>query len=200
MPRIVSRFGTRERLGSLTPALAGVAPWAAPPRIQQSFAVCIEVKKSQDPSPLRSVHGTIAADEFVIGHAAVRQDNSPPRPDPKLSAERKARSKHQCVEQIAFTSQVARHGAVIERTRQGRDEVHMAGGAAFEKAAARNLDYYIYFGGGLMAKRSGVIRFLHGASVRQSSQLVPATIKAFGCPPATVKALQFEGDCRAVLL
>src|SRR5436309_1887020 len=81
VPRIASRFGTRERLGSLTPALACVPPGAAPPSIQQSLALCIEVKKSQDPSPLRGVHGTIAADEFVIGHAAVRQDNSSPRPD-----------------------------------------------------------------------------------------------------------------------
>src|SRR6266511_1648300 len=82
VPRIVSRFGTRERLGSLTPALACVAPGAAPPRIQQSLTLCIEVKKSQDPAPLRRVHGVIAADEFVVGHAAVCQANGSPRLDP----------------------------------------------------------------------------------------------------------------------
>ena len=144
MPRIVSRLGPRERLGSVTPALACVAPRAAPPSIQQSLAPCIEMKKSQDPSALRGFHRAIAADEFVVGHATVCQDNSTPRPDAYLGAERKARSKHQCVEQIAFTSQVARHRAVIERAGQGRDEVHVAGGPAFEKAASRNLDHYVY--------------------------------------------------------
>jgi hypothetical protein len=168
VPRIVSRLGTRERLGSLAPALACVAPGAAPPSIQQSLTLCIEVKKSQDLLPLRRVHRVIAADEFVVGHAAVCQDNSPPRLDPYLSAERKARSKDQRVEQIAFKSQVARHGAVVKRARQGRDEVHVAGGPAFEKAASRHLDYYIYLwhqGRCLAAKGSAVIRVVHCASL-----------------------------------
>ena len=53
-------------------------PGAAPQSIQQPLALRIEAKKSQHLLAHRRVHGVLAADEFVIGHGAVRQTQRSP--------------------------------------------------------------------------------------------------------------------------
>ena len=85
----------------------------------------------------------IAADEFVVAHAAIGQRHSAPRPDPNLRAQREARPKYQGVKQVALESYVGWHRAIIERARQRRDEVHSAGRPAFEKAAPRDFDHHL---------------------------------------------------------
>jgi hypothetical protein len=143
-PRFVARAGASERLSGPAPALAGVAPRAAAPNIQHSLALGIEVEKSQHSSALRWIKRMVAAYEFVIGHATICQNHSSPRLDSNPSAERQARSEHHGVQQIAFKSQEFRHGTVVERARQGRDEIHVTGGSAFEKTTARDLDHYFH--------------------------------------------------------
>lgn len=86
----------------------------------------------------------VATDELLVGHAAVGENHRSPCLDPYAGPERQARPKHHRVQQITFKSQVSRHGTIVERTRQGRDEIHMAGGTALEKTASRDFDDYLY--------------------------------------------------------
>lgn len=83
----------------------------------------------------------LAADELVIRHAAVGQDHGAPCLDPYPRTERKTRSKQHRIEQIAFESDMARHGTVVERARQWRDEVEVTARPALEETAARNFNY-----------------------------------------------------------
>jgi len=46
------------------------------------------------------------------------------------------------IEKIVVEPEVARHGTVVERTRQRRNEIHLARRPALEKAAARNLHHH----------------------------------------------------------
>src|SRR5262245_31568750 len=85
----------------------------------------------------------IATDEFVVAHATIGQGHSSPRPDPNLRTQREARSKHQSVKQVALESYVLWHRAIVVWAWQRRDEVHVAGRPAFEKAAPRDLDHHV---------------------------------------------------------
>ncbi len=166
---MVPRSGTRKRVGSITPSLTRITATATPPGIQQPLALCIEVKESQDPLPLRRAQRLVGADEFVVAHAAIREGHRSPDLDMHTCAKRKARSKHECVEQIALEAQKARHGTIIEWTWQRRNEIDVAGGPAFEKAASRNLDYDVDFRYQCFAPTgSSVIRVVHSASLLQS--------------------------------
>jgi hypothetical protein len=168
LPRIVARPGASERLNSLAPAVTSIAPWAAPPNIQQPLAHRIEAEKSQYLSPLRRSQRMVATDEFVVRHAAVCQNHGSPRLEPYPGAERQARPEHQRIQQITFKSQVFRHGTVVEWARQGRDEIHLAGGPAFEKTASRDLDDYLYLWRicrCLTGEVSNVLRVVHAASL-----------------------------------
>jgi arginine utilization protein RocB len=82
-----------------------------------------------------------AADQLVVGHAAVGQRDRAPRPHPQAGTEAQTRTEHQRVEQIAFEAQVRRYRAVVERARQRRHEVDATGQAALQEAAARHLDH-----------------------------------------------------------
>jgi hypothetical protein len=146
MPRIVSRPGARQCVTGLAPSFARVASGAAAPQIQQPLALRVEVKEAKHLAARRWIQRALAADEFVVRHAAVGQDYGSPRLDLFSRAKRKARSEHHGVQQIAFLSQMAWHGAVVERARQRRDEVEVTGGSAFQKAATRNLDDHIDLG------------------------------------------------------
>ena len=64
--------------------------------------------------PLRHAHRLVAADQFVVGHAAVCQRHGTPSLDVYPCSERKAWSKDDCVEQIAFKAQEAGHGTIIK--------------------------------------------------------------------------------------
>ena len=168
MPRIVSWPGARERMACLAPSFARVASRPAAPKIQQPLAFRVEVKKAEHLAARRLIERPLAADEFVVRHAAVGQDYGSPRLDPLSRAERKARSEHHRVQQIAFLSQIARHRAVVERAWQRRDEVEVTGGSAFQKAATRNLDDHVDLGrlGRVVAGRaSNQFRIVHRASI-----------------------------------
>ncbi len=146
MPRKVSRPGTTERQTSLAPTFAGVAPGPAAPHIQQPLALRVEVEKAKHPAALRGVQWMVAADELVVHHPAVGQYHCPPCLDACPRAEWQARSQHHSVQQVAFQSYEIRHGAIVERARQGRDEVDVTGGSTFQKAAAGNLDHDLDLG------------------------------------------------------
>jgi hypothetical protein len=146
MPRFVSGLGARDCMTGLAPSIARVASGPAAPKIQQPLALRVEVKEAEHLAARRWIQWALAADEFVVRHAAVGQDYGSPRRDPFSRAERKARSEHHRVQQIAFLSQVARHGAVVERTRQRRDEVEVTGGSTLQKAATRNFDDHVDLG------------------------------------------------------
>src|SRR6266403_3594803 len=67
---------------------------------------------------------------------------------------------------------MARHGAVVERTRERGDEVDVTGGSAFQKAPARHFDYHFDLRrlGGLLARRgSAIVRIVHRASISQAT-------------------------------
>ena len=145
MPRTVSRPSARKRKRHIAPSVARVTAWATPPNIQQPLARCIKVEESKDHSPLCCGHGVITANQFVVRHAAVRQDHGAPGLDPYVRTEWKARPKHQRVEQIAFKSYIGRYRTIVERARQRRNEIHAPRRAAFDETAAWNLDYHIYF-------------------------------------------------------
>jgi hypothetical protein len=174
LPGIVSRLGASERLSRPAPALTCVAPRAASPNIQKPLALRIEVEKPQHLSALRRVQRVVAADQFVVRHAAVCHSYSSPRFDLFPSAERQAWPENQRIEQVAFKSQVIRHGAVVVRARQGRDEIDVAGGPAFQKTASRNLDHHFYLwrlercvAGG----RWTAVRIVHSTSLPHSDKL-----------------------------
>jgi hypothetical protein len=145
MPRFVPRLGAGESLTGLTPAFACVTSRPAAPKIQQPLALRIKVEKVEHLPAFRWFERAFAADELVVRHAAVGEDYRSPRLDPSSRAARKTWSEHYRVKQIAFKSHVARHGAVVERARQGRDEVEVTGGSAFQKATPRNFDDHVNF-------------------------------------------------------
>src|SRR5882724_2805821 len=164
LPAAVSRPGASDRLRGPAPALAGVAPRAAPPDVQQSLALRVEVEKPEHVAALQRARRVLAADELVVRHAAVGQSHGSPCLDPYPRAQRQARSEHQRVQQVAFESQVNRHGAVVERAGQRRDEVDMPGGPALEKAAPRNLDHHLDLRRfGRCLRGPAVLRVLHRA-------------------------------------
>ena len=168
MPCFVSWLGARDCVTGLAPSIARVASGSAAPKIQQPLALRVEVKETEDLAARRRIQWALAADEFVVRHAAVGQYYRSPRLDPSSRAERKAWSEHHRVQQIAFLSQVARHGAVVERARQWRDEVEVTGGSAFEKTATRNLDDHVDLGrlrGLLAGVASTQVRSVHSASI-----------------------------------
>src|SRR4030095_16378387 len=100
VPRVISWLGTRERLCRFAPALARVAPGTAPPRVQQSLALRVEMKKTQDLAPLGQVQGMVAADELVVGHAAVGEDHGAPRLGPHSRAEPPPLAHSQSIAQV----------------------------------------------------------------------------------------------------
>jgi hypothetical protein len=139
-PRIVSRPGTGKRMRHIAPSLASVTAGAASPNIQQPLARRVDAKESKDHAPLCGSHTVTTADQFIVRHAAIGQDNGSPRPHPYVRAEWKPRPEHQRVEQIAFKSNIGRYRAIIERARQGRNKINLAGRPAFDEATAGNLD------------------------------------------------------------
>jgi hypothetical protein len=157
----------------VTPSVASVAPRTSTPDVQQPLALRVEVEKSKNVAARRCVQRPIAADELVVHHAAVSQRHGSPRLDPCPRAERKARSEHQRIEQIAFESHMTRHGAIVVRTRQWRDEVDVTGGSAFQKAAAWNFDDYIDLRRQICVlenRATAIVEFVHTPSVLQSKQ------------------------------
>src|SRR5574338_1694702 len=86
----------------------------------------------------------IAADEFVIAHAPVSQNDGAPGFYTNPRAQWQSRSQHHRIQQITFKSHQLRYGTVVEWARQGRDEIHMSGGSALQKTAARDLNDDIY--------------------------------------------------------
>src|SRR5258705_4754619 len=105
-PRIVARPGTRKRVRHRAPPVACVAAGTASPDIQQPLAHCIEAKESQHHSLLGCSHAVITADQLVVRHAAVGQDDGSPRLDSYVRTEWEARPKHQRVEPIALKSYI----------------------------------------------------------------------------------------------
>ena len=146
LPRIIPWSRASERLDSLDPALARVAPRAASPNIQESLAFRIEVKKSKYSSALRWIQGAAAANEFVVRHAAVCQRHSSPCLDAYPRGERQTRSEHHCIQEIVFKTQVTRDRPIVKRAWQRRDEVDMAIGPSLQKATAWNLDHNLHLG------------------------------------------------------
>jgi hypothetical protein len=184
MPRIVPRSGTRKSVRRIAPSIACVAAGAAAPEIQKPLASCIEAKESQNHSLLCCSHTLIAADQFVVRHAAVGQDHGAPRLDPHMRAEWKARPEHHRVEQVAFESYVGGHRAIVERARQRRYEIDSAGRPALDEAAAWNLDDHVHLGPpGPPFTVDGpiVARVFHCASLPQSGRLGMTGILATKC-------------------
>jgi hypothetical protein len=98
-----------------------------------------------------------------------------------VSAEWKAPPEHQRVEQIAFKTYIGGYRAIVKRARQGRNEIHLAGGPALNEAAAWDLDYYIHLrsrGQCLAVDGPVVICAIHFASLPQSDRLGMASILA----------------------
>jgi hypothetical protein len=104
MPRIVPWPGAGKCLTGLTPTLARITSGPAAPKIQQPLALRVEVEEAEHLVTRRWIQRTLAADKLVVRHAAVGQDYSSPSFDPSSRAERKARSEHHRVKQIAFES------------------------------------------------------------------------------------------------
>jgi len=199
MPRIVPRPGASDCLAGLAPSFARVASRTAAPDIQQALALRVEVEKAEDLAARRWVRRAVAADEFVVRHAAVGQCHGSPRLESCPRAPRQARSEHQRVQQVAFKPQMTRHRAVVERARQGRDEVDVTGGSAFQKAAARNFYYHLDLWRlrcPVAGRVSTIVRVVHSPSLPQSwfwsvrspakprrtSSTVPIPANATGCP------------------
>lgn len=119
LPRTVSRPRARERLNCVAPPLARVASRPASPDIQQPFALRVEMEKLYDPLALQQVWRMITTDEFVVRHAAVCQNYSPPGLDSYPRAIRQARAEHHRIEEVSLKAHVTRYGAVVEGTWQG---------------------------------------------------------------------------------
>src|SRR5882762_5612685 len=83
----------------------------------------------------------IAAHHFVVGHAAIGENNAAPSLHAHAAPNWQPGTQHHCIQQVAFEAEVLRHRAIVEGAGQRRDEVDMPGGTALEKAAARNLDF-----------------------------------------------------------
>jgi hypothetical protein len=182
MPCFVSRLGARDCMTGLAPSITRVASGPAAPKIQQPLALRVEVKEAEHLAARRWSQWALAADEFVVRHASVGQNYGSPCLDPFSRAERKARSEHHRVQQIAFLSQVARHGAVVERTRQRRDEVEVTGGSTLQKAATRNFDYHVDLGrlkGVPARKASTQVCIVHRASISREQ---PRGCNGPACP------------------
>jgi hypothetical protein len=96
----------------------------------------------------------------------------------------KARPQHQRVEQIAFKSYIGGDRAIVERAREGRNEIHLARRPTFDEAAAWNLDYYIYLrprGQRVTINGPIVACVFHLASLPRSDRLGMASILAIKC-------------------
>lgn len=98
------------------------------------------MEKSQDAAPLRLTQRARAANELVIGHAAVRKRDSTPRFDANASPQGQAWPQHQGVQEIALETYVIGYRAIVERARQRRDEIDLPGGSALQKTAPWDLD------------------------------------------------------------
>jgi len=190
VPRVVSRSGTRTGIRHIAPSLASVTARAAPPNVQQPLALCVEAEESEDHSPLCCSHRTITANQFVVRHAAVRQAHGSPRLGPYVCTARQAWPKHHRVEQIAFESQIRRYRAIVERARQGRNEIHLARRPGFDEAAAWNLDHYIDLpprAQRVTINGPDVVGVVHLASVPQS-QWPPGLSAGVACNKITYRA------------
>src|SRR2546429_2142613 len=146
LPSIVSRTRASKRPIGAAPTFTGISPRTSPPNVQQPLALRIEVEESQHVTTLRRARRMIAANELVVRHAAVGQRHRVPRLDAHTRSKREAWSEHDGVQQIAFQADVTRHRAIIERTRQRRNEVDMPRRTALQKTAARNFNHHIYVG------------------------------------------------------
>ena len=79
---------------------------------------------------------------------------------------RQTRPKHDRIQEIAFETHMCFNRAIVEWTRQGRNEIHPPRGTALEKATARDFDNHRYLGQVML--RFGMCRLfclLHKASM-----------------------------------
>src|SRR6185295_12284016 len=106
-----------------------------------------EPEEAQHPAEVGGAGSMLAADQLVVRHAAIRHRDRSPRAEPSARAEAQARAEHEGVEQIALESEMRRHCAVVEWTRQRRDEIDAAARSALEKTAARHFDHHVDFEG-----------------------------------------------------
>jgi hypothetical protein len=102
------------------------------------------MKKAQYFTTLGCVRREFGTDKLVIGQAAVPHHYRSPGFNLDLCAQREPRSQYDRVQKVAIKTDITGHGAVIERTREGRNKVNFTSGSALEKATLRNFNYYLY--------------------------------------------------------
>lgn len=123
----------------ITPAFTDIAATAGAKKIQQSFALCIEVEKLQYQEALPEGNRMLATDQFVIIHTAVCETYGAKYLNSHPGTSLQAWSKYNGIQVISLKTYVLFYGTVVERAGKGRDKVQLFAGSPLQKAAAGNL-------------------------------------------------------------
>lgn len=112
-PGMVSQLCTSDCLGCFTPSFTCVASGPAPPHIQQTLALRIELEKLQYSMALSRIRKVIAADKLVVYHAAIRQGHGTPGSGPNSRTQRQPGTEHQRIQKVTVEAKIIGHRAVV---------------------------------------------------------------------------------------
>ena len=143
MPPFVARLGTRKRELGSAPSIARVTPRSSAPQVQQSLASRVKTEKAEDGFALGARRRGSAADQLVVGHAAIGKRHRAPCLDPNGGPEAKSRPEDDSVEQVSLQADVAGDRSIVVGARQRGNEIDVTGRTPFEEAAARHLDHHL---------------------------------------------------------